>query len=87
MRKPFIAANWKMNKTMGETGEFINSFIPLVSEAEGVDILIAPPFTCLNEASGLLQKTGIRLAAQNVFYEEKGAFTGEISAQMLLSAG
>ena len=87
MRKPFIAANWKMNKTVGETRDFINSFLPLVKKVRGVDVLIAPPFTSLGIARQLLKDADIKLGAQNVFYEEKGAFTGEISVEMLLSAG
>ena len=87
MRKPFIAANWKMNKTIEETEEFINSFLPLVKDVSDVDILIAPPFTSLGAASGLLNSSNVILAAQNVFYEEKGAYTGEISTGMLKSAG
>ncbi|RJR19270.1 MAG: triose-phosphate isomerase [Nitrospiraceae bacterium] len=87
MRKPFIAANWKMNKTVRETEEFISSFLPLVKDVSGVDILLAPPFTSLDAASRLLKSSNVILAAQNVFYEEKGAYTGEISPAMLRSAG
>ncbi|MBI5097894.1 MAG: triose-phosphate isomerase [Nitrospirae bacterium] len=87
MRKPFISANWKMNKTIEETGEFINSFLPMVKDVTDVDILIAPPVTSLQAAASLLKATNVKLGAQNVFYEEKGAFTGEISPGMLLSAG
>ena len=87
MRKPLIAANWKLNKSIEETEDFIRSFIPLVKDITDVDIVIAPPFTSLSTAYGLLKETNIKLAAQNVFYEENGAFTGEISASMLLSAG
>lgn len=87
MLKPLIAANWKMNKTIEETEEFIYSFLPLVKDVSDVDILIAPPFTSLLTASRLLGQTGIKLGAQNVFYEEKGAFTGEVSPAMLLSVG
>ena len=87
MRKPFIAANWKMNKTIEETGEFISSFLPLVKGVTDVDILIAPPFTSLSTASQLLKNTSVQLGAQNVYFEEKGAFTGEISVSMLKSAG
>jgi triosephosphate isomerase len=87
MRKPFIAANWKMNKTIIETAEFINAFLPMVNDVMDVDILIAPPFTALSEASRLLKSSNVMLGAQNVYYEEKGAFTGEISPGMLLSAG
>jgi triosephosphate isomerase len=87
MRKPLIAANWKMNKTSAEAEEFINSFLPLVQEVNDVDIVIAPPFTALTTTAGLLSSGKVHLSAQNVFFEEKGAFTGEISAQMLLSSG
>jgi len=87
MRKPFIAANWKMNKTIEETEEFINSFLPLVKGVSGVDILLAPPFTSLGAAARLLRSSNVVLAAQNIFYEEKGAYTGEISPAMLRSAG
>ena len=84
MPKPLIAANWKMNKTIEETEDFISSFLP-IKDAADVDIFIAPPFTSLSIASRLLQGTDIKLGAQNVFYEEKGAFTGEVSPAMLLS--
>lgn len=87
MRKPYIAANWKMTKTIEETEAFINAFIPLVKDINDVDILLAPPFTALSAASGLLKNTNIKLGAQNVYFEEKGAYTGEISPRMLLSAG
>lgn len=87
MRRPFIAANWKMNKTIEETEAFIDAFIPLVRNINGVDIMIAPPFTSLMLAARLLQNTNIKLGAQNVYYEEKGAFTGEIAPTMLRSAG
>lgn len=87
MFKPLIVANWKMNKTTEETEDFIHSFLPMVKKITDVDILIAPPFTSLVTASQLLKATNIRLSAQNVFYEEKGAFTGEISPAMLLSVG
>lgn len=87
MRTPLIAANWKMNNGLEETKDFINSFVPMVRETEGVDVVIAPPYTSLVTAAELLQNSGIRLAAQNVFYEEKGAYTGEISPAMLVSIG
>jgi len=87
MLKPLIVANWKMNKSIRETEDFITSFIPMVKDVTDVDILIAPPFTSLHAAAQLLNKTGIKLAGQNVYYEEKGAFTGEMSPAMLLDAG
>lgn len=87
MLKPLIAANWKMNKTIGESEDFVRSFLPMVKNITDVDILIAPPFTSLGAVFRLLETSDLKLASQNMFYEEKGAFTGEISAQMLLSAG
>jgi len=87
MRKPFIAANWKMNKTLVETQEFISKFIPEVKEKSDVDIAIAPPFIYLTVAAEKLKNTNVVLAAQDVFYEEKGAYTGEISPLMLVDIG
>jgi triosephosphate isomerase len=87
MRKPFIAANWKMNKTVSETREFIIKFIPEVKATTEVDIVIAPPFTSLSTAAEKIRNTNIILAAQDVFYEEKGAYTGEISPLMLVDIG
>jgi triosephosphate isomerase len=87
MRKPFIAANWKMNKTVSETQEFLSAFIPEVKDVKDVDIVIAPPFTSLSMAAEKLKNTNIILAAQDVFYEEKGAYTGEVSPLMLTDIG
>jgi triosephosphate isomerase len=87
MRKSFIAANWKMNKTIAETREFISQFVPGVKDSPDVDIVLAPPFTSLAAAAEDLKNTNIFLAAQNIFYEEKGAYTGEISPLMLVDAG
>jgi triosephosphate isomerase len=90
MRRPFLAANWKMNKVASETREFIAGFFPEVKEVTDVDIVIAPPFTSLPIAAEILKlltNTHIVLAAQDVFYEEKGAYTGEISPLMLADVG
>lgn len=87
MRKPYIAANWKMNMTQQETEEYINAFVPMVKDVRDVDILLAVPFTSLSRAAELLQHTNIKPGAQNLYYEEKGAYTGEISAAMLLATG
>ena len=87
MRKSFIAANWKMNKTIAETREFISHFVSGVKDSLNVDIVLAPPFTSLAAAAEDLKNTNIFLAAQNIFYEEKGAYTGEISPSMLVDAG
>ncbi|MDA8339353.1 MAG: triose-phosphate isomerase [Nitrospiraceae bacterium] len=87
MRKPFIAANWKMNKTVGETQSFLNEFISLVQDVKDVDIVIAPPFTSLYTVSSIIKNTNIQLSAQDVFYEDKGAYTGEVSPVMLTDMG
>lgn len=87
MRRPFIAANWKMNKTIEETKSFLNEFIPLIKDIKDIDIVIAPPFTSLLTAASMLKDTNIKLSSQNVFYEEKGAYTGEISPVMLADIG
>jgi len=87
MRTPFIAANWKMHKTIAETEEFISQFLPLVKGVKDVEILIAPTYTSLAAAARLLQGTNVKLGAQNLFWEDKGAYTGEISAPMLVDIG
>jgi triosephosphate isomerase len=87
MKRFFIAANWKMNKTIPETREFMRTFVPLVKNTKDRDIVIAPPFTALSAASTEIGGTSIKLAAQDVFWEEKGAYTGEVAASMLLDAG
>ncbi len=87
MRRPFIAANWKMNKTLLETSQFMMEFIPDVKDVSSVDIVIAPPFTAIGIAAAALRGTNIFLAAQDIFYEEKGAYTGEISPLMLADLG
>jgi triosephosphate isomerase len=87
MRKPVIAANWKMNKTIPEALEFIVKFGPEVADQKDVEIVIAPPFTSLSTVAANIKDKNILLAAQDVFYEEKGAYTGEISPLMLMDAG
>jgi triosephosphate isomerase (TIM) len=87
MRKPFLAANWKMNKILSETEEFLSQFIPDVKNEYDRDIVIAPPFTSLSLVAEKIRGTNITLAAQDVFYEEKGAYTGEISPLMLVDIG
>jgi triosephosphate isomerase len=82
-----MAANWKMNKTVPEAMDFMYVFLPSVAKARDVDIVIAPPFTALFGIAEKLAGTNVSLAGQNVFYEEKGAFTGEVSSAMLADAG
>jgi len=87
MRKPILAANWKMHKTVGEAVAFAKAFAPLVAGATGAEAVLAPPFTALAALGPALAGTNIALAAQNVHFEEKGAFTGEIAPGMLKELG
>jgi triosephosphate isomerase len=83
-RKPIIAANWKMNMTPQETTDFIQQFQSLVGNASTVDIVLAPPYLSLVAAAALLSSSeNVRMAAQNMYFEASGAFTGEVSASML----
>jgi len=86
-RKPIIAGNWKMNKTATEARDLASKLIPLVSGVKDRDIVLAPPFTSIPAVAGTIKGTNMSLSAQNLFWEEKGAFTGEISAEMLLDLG
>jgi len=87
MRKPIIAANWKMNKTVSEAEEFVNKFIPLVSDVYDREIVLCVPFTLLYVIKKCLTNSNVKLGAQNMYFEEKGAFTGEISPVMLKDIG
>jgi len=87
MRRPILAANWKMHKTCAEAQAFAESFLPLVAHANAVDVVIAPPFTTLSALADALRASQVHLAAQNVNPEEKGAFTGEIAPGMLEALG
>jgi triosephosphate isomerase (TIM) len=83
MRTPFVAGNWKMNKTIAEARELVAKMSPQISGIDGVEKVFCPPFTSLTAVSEMLSGTGIGLGAQNMYWEEKGAFTGEISAAMV----
>jgi len=84
MRKKIIAANWKMNMTVSEAGTFLKDFRLEIEDVNGVEIIIAPPFTALAKLSELLGGSQrVRLGAQNMYFEKSGAYTGEISAAML----
>jgi len=87
MRKPIIAGNWKMNKTNAEAVDLVNELIPLVKDVSDVEIVICPPFTALSEVYRVIDGTNILLGAQDVYFEEKGAFTSQISCSMLKDAG
>ncbi len=82
-----IAANWKMNKTVSETREYIEKFLRLIGEPEDREVLICPPFTSLYVAGEMLKGSSVKLGAQNCHFERKGAFTGEVSLPMLREVG
>ena len=86
-RLPFMAGNWKMNKTVGEAVELVKELKVSIAGAEGVEVAVAPPFTALYAVRKELEGSSIRLAAQNLYWEEKGAYTGEISSLMLKELG
>ncbi|RKY72345.1 MAG: triose-phosphate isomerase [Candidatus Latescibacterota bacterium] len=87
MRKPIVVGNWKMNKTPEEAVQLVKELKPLVAGIEAVEIGVCPPFVCLTEVNKLLKGTNIGLGAQNMYWEPEGAYTGEISAEMLLTSG
>jgi triosephosphate isomerase len=86
-RLPFIAGNWKMNKTVEEALVLVKGLKGSLKEVKEVEVAIAPPFTALYPVSQELKGSSIHLASQNLFWEEKGAFTGEISPGMLKECG
>ncbi len=86
-RLPFIAGNWKMNKTVGEAVDLVKELKTALSGVKGVEVAVAPPFTALFAVGKEIESSPIRLAAQNLYWEEKGAFTGEISPVMLKEVG
>jgi triosephosphate isomerase len=85
-RTPILAANWKMNKTIEETERFLADFLPSVPES-GAEVVICPPFLSLKTTVELCAQSRARVAAQNMHEETDGAFTGEVSAPMLLEIG
>jgi triosephosphate isomerase len=86
-RLPFIAGNWKMNKTVGEALDLVRELKTAISGVKEVEVAVAPPFTALDAVRKEIEGSSIRLAAQNLYWEEKGAFTGEISPPMLKEVG
>jgi triosephosphate isomerase len=82
-RTPYIAANWKMHKTVAEAAEFIDALLPRIAATQN-DVVICAPFTTLSEVVQRRYGTAVRVAAQNMHEEASGAFTGEVSAPMLV---
>jgi triosephosphate isomerase len=87
MRTPLIAGNWKMFKTVHEAVAFVKELRDLVKGSRGVDIVVAPPFTALHASADAARNSGIGIAAQNLYWEREGAFTGEVSPAMVKEAG
>ncbi len=86
-RRPILAGNWKMNMTATQARDLASKLIPLVSVVKDRDVVLGPPFTSISAVAESIKGTNIGLAAQNLHWEDKGAFTGEISADMLLDSG
>jgi len=88
-RKPMIAGNWKMHMTTAEAVELVEGILGRITDinTDDVEILVAPPYTSLYAVSEILKSSPILLAGQNMHWEEKGAFTGEISPLMLMDVG
>lgn len=86
-RKPFIAGNWKMNKTIGEGVALAGELKPLVAGINNVDIAICPTFVAMASVGAAIKGSNIMLGGQNTFWKESGAWTSQISPQMLIDAG
>ena len=86
-RTPLIAGNWKMYKTSSQAAQTAGQLVDLTTDVEDVDIMIAPTFTCLEAVSGVVAGSRVALGAQNLYWEKEGAYTGEISADMLTAVG
>jgi triosephosphate isomerase len=86
-RKPLVAANWKMHRTVAEAEDFLDRFVGSIGDLAGVELVICPPATALAAAVERTRRSPILIASQNVHEEESGAFTGEISIPMLRELG
>jgi triosephosphate isomerase len=87
MRKPIIAGNWKMYKTVAEAEQLVREVTEKLAGYPEVEVVFCPPFTALSTVKALVRETPFRLAAQNLHWKEEGAFTGEVSPQMLADIG
>jgi triosephosphate isomerase len=83
MRTPMIAGNWKMNTTVEDAVKLAKKMLPALDKVRGVDKVVCPPFISLTAVKDVINGSSIKLGAQNLFYKEKGAYTGEISPGML----
>jgi triosephosphate isomerase len=87
MRTPVIAGNWKLFKTIGEATGMVNELKLLVAGTTGVEIVVAPVFTALSRVAEALSGSNVKLSAQDCYWEEEGAFTGEVAPKLLVDAG
>ncbi|MDD2898165.1 MAG: triose-phosphate isomerase [Desulfuromonadaceae bacterium] len=87
MRIPVIAGNWKLFKTIHESVALVQELAPLVANSTGVEIVVAPVFTALSRVADAVKGSEIKLAAQDCYWEEEGAFTGEVAPKLLKDAG
>jgi triosephosphate isomerase len=87
MRRWMLAGNWKMHNTLGESTALARAIAEGCADLAGGDVVVAPPFTALAAVAGAVRGSRVALAAQNVFYEEKGAYTGEVAPAMVKDAG
>ncbi|MDF2441346.1 MAG: triosephosphate isomerase [Abditibacteriota bacterium] len=87
MRIPLLAGNWKLNKTIEEANSFVNELKPLIADAKGVEVLVCPVFTALAAVKAASGDSAILLGAQDLYWKESGAYTGEVSAPLLKDAG
>jgi len=87
MRTPFIAGNWKMYKTVAEAASFVSELRTAVKDIRDVTVVVAPPFTALHAAAEAARGSNINVAAQDLYWEREGAFTGEVSPAMVKEAG
>jgi len=87
MRKPIIAGNWKMNKTVKKAVEFVKEMVETINDCPDMEIVVFPPFTALHAVANVVRDTNILFGAQNMYYESAGAYTGEISPLMLADIG
>lgn len=87
LRRPVIAGNWKLHKTVQESVDLVTLLKRKLSDVQGVEIVVCPVYTALASVSEILLESNLRLGAQDLYWEDKGAFTGEVSAPLLKDAG
>jgi triosephosphate isomerase len=83
MRTPMIAGNWKMNTTVEDAVKLVKKMLPELDKVRNVEKVVCPPFVSLASVKEVIKSSSVKLGAQNMFYEEKGAYTGEVSSPML----